>query len=145
MRSLLLGIFLCPRNSKLRTMLFKRPTHDSLYAQQFALAHSTSQSQVHASLASNLLQLPFLRELLIQLLQILNNIGASLNNGIFGAQLAISLNAQLDVGEEGVRGLVGSEEDVGGLVEVVAEEIAESVVLLVQGEESSIWHTCRHS
>lgn len=78
----------------------------------FNLSVLPAQLQIHASLSSNLLQLPLLCELLIQLLQILNAIGARLDDGILGAELSIGLNTQLDAGEERVRGLVCGEEDV---------------------------------
>ena len=103
----------------------------------------SSKSQIRASLTSNLLQLPLLGELLVQLLQLLDDVGTGLDDGVLGADLSVGLDAQLDRGEEWMRRLVGCEQDVWRLDEVMAEKVADGVVLLVQSEESRIGDALR--
>lgn len=77
---------------------------------------------------------------MIQLLQVLDNICASLHNGVLGCQFSIGLDAQFKGCEKRVRDFVGGEEDLGRLDEACAEEVAESVVFLVKSEDCGIGH-----
>ena len=89
-------------------------------------------------LPSNLPHLPLLRELLVQPLQLLHKLIARLHHRLLGRHLAIRLHAQLEDREERVRDLVGGEEDVRRAGQLVAEQVAESVVFFVEGEEGCV-------
>ena len=65
------------------------------------------------ALTSDLLEFPFLGELLIQSLQLLNQVSTGSDDGIFGCEGSIGLDAQFKGSEQRVRDFVGGEEDVG--------------------------------
>lgn len=92
-------------------------------------------SQISVSSARNLLQLPFLGELLIQLLQVLHNIGTGLDDGLLGRQTAVCLYSELEVGEQRMRYSVRGEDDLWRFDESAAEEIAECVVFFLEEED----------
>lgn len=71
--------------------------------------------QLHATGSSDLLQLPFLGKFLVQLLQLVDQVAAGLDNGLLRRNTAISLHTQLECREERVRNLVGDKYDVLGL------------------------------
>jgi hypothetical protein len=95
-----------------------------------------------ATLAGDLLELPFLCELLIQSLQLLNQVSTSSDDGVFGCQGSIGLDAQFKGCEQRVRDFVGGEQNVWRLCEFGAEEIGESVIFLVEGEDCCVRNTC---
>lgn len=90
------------------------------------------------ALRCNLLQLPFLSEFLIELLELSYKVLACLDDCVSRAQLPVCLHAHVEDGEQRVRDLVGGEDDVRGFDELRAEEIAERVVLLVESEHGRI-------
>jgi hypothetical protein len=65
------------------------------------------------TLTSDLLELPFLGELLIQSLQLLNQVSTSSDDGILGSEGSIGLDTQFKGCEQRVRDFVGGEENVG--------------------------------
>jgi hypothetical protein len=93
--------------------------------------------------SSHLLQLEFLGELLVELLQLGDELAASLDNGGFGSDLAVGVDAELEGGEERVRDFVGGESDVVHAEQLVAQHVGEGVVLLVEGEESGVRDLCQ--
>ena len=93
-------------------------------------------------MTGDLLEFPFLCELLIQSLQLLNQVSTSSDDGVFGCQGSIGLDAQFKGCEQRVRDFVGGEEDVGRLCEFGAEEVGEGVIFLVEGEDSCVGDTC---
>lgn len=97
---------------------------------------------MRGSVRRNLLELPLLGELLIQHLQLLHQLLASLHHRLLRADLSIRLHAKLEGSEERVRDLVAGEEDVLGLHELCAEEVAEGVVFLVEGEHRCVRDAC---
>ena len=96
-----------------------------------------------SSVRRNLLELPLLRELLIQHLQLLHQLLTSLHHRLFWTDFSIGLHAELERREEWVWDLVAGEEDMLGLYELCAEEVAEGVVFLVEGENRGVGHACR--
>ena len=94
-------------------------------------------SKITAS-TSNLLQLHFLRELLVELTQLLDQVLASVDDCLLWCDFAICLNSKLEGGEEWVRDLVAGEEDVVCFGELCAKEVAECVVFLVECEHRGI-------
>jgi hypothetical protein len=66
-----------------------------------------------ATLTSDLLELPFLGELLIQSLQLLNQVSTSSDDGVLGSEGSIGLDTQFKGCEQRVRDFVGGEQDVG--------------------------------
>ena len=94
---------------------------------------------------SNLLQLHFLRELLVELTQLLDQVLASVDDCFLWCDLAVCLNSKLESGEEWVRDLVAGEEDVVCFGELCAKEVAECVVFLVECEHRGIGDACEVS
>lgn len=92
---------------------------------------------------SHLLEFEFLRELLVELLQLSDELAASLDDCSFGGDLAVGVNAELEGRKERVRDLVGSEGDVLHAVELVAEHVGEGVIFLVESEESGVCDLCK--
>lgn len=92
---------------------------------------------------SHLLEFEFLRELLVELLQLSDELAASLDDCSFGGDLAVGVNAELEGRKERVRDLVGSEGDVLHAVELVAENVGEGVIFLVESEESGVCDLCK--
>jgi hypothetical protein len=93
-------------------------------------------------LTSDLLELPFLGELLIQSLQLLNQVSTSSDDGVLGSEWSIGLDTQFKGCEQRVRDFVGGEQDVGWLCEFGTEEVGEGVVFLVEGEDCCVGDTC---
>ena len=87
---------------------------------------------------TNPLQLPFLRELPSQHVQILHHIPARPDERLLWAQAAVRLHAELEVGEERVWDLVGGKDDIGGREEARAEEVGEGVVFFLEEEEGGV-------
>lgn len=94
-----------------------------------------------SSSAGDLLQLELLGELLVELLKLRHQLLAGSDDRLLWLDDAVCLHAQLEGREERVGNLVTGEEDVVRLDELCAEEVAEGVVLLVEGEHRSIWDT----
>jgi hypothetical protein len=92
---------------------------------------------------SHLLQLELLGELLVELLQLGDELAASLDDGGFGSDLAVGVNAELEGGEERVRDFVGGEGDVVHAEQLVAQHVGEGMVLFVEGEESGVGNLCQ--
>lgn len=75
-------------------------------------------------------------------MQLSDELAARLDDGGFGSDFAVCVNAELEGCEERVRDLVGSEGDVVHAVELVAHKVGEGVVFLVEGEESGVGDLC---
>lgn len=91
-----------------------------------------------ASSTGNLLQLHLLRELLIKLTELLDQILACIDNCLLWRNLAVGLHTELEGREKWVRNLVAGEEDVVCLGELCAQEVTECVILLVECEHGGI-------
>lgn len=122
-----------------------RPTNASLCITQTPLRiifrHESSRSNIHAAVrhtCSHLLQLKLLRELLIEVLQLSDELVAGLHDELLWRGLAVGVYAEHEGRKERVRDLVGDEADVLHAEELVAEKVGEGVVLLVEGELSGI-------
>ena len=89
--------------------------------------------------AGNLLQLELLGEFLVELLKLRHQLLAGRDDRLLWRDDAVGLYTQLESREQWVRDLVAGEEDVIGLDELCAEEVAEGVVLLVEGKHRGIW------
>jgi len=87
---------------------------------------------------SHLLQLEFLGELLVELLELGDELTTGLDNGGLGSDLAVGVDTELERGEERVRDFVGGEGDVLHAEQLVAQHVSKGVVLLVEGEESGV-------
>lgn len=94
---------------------------------------------------NHLLQLELLRELLVQLLQLGDELSAGLDDGGLGRDVAVGVDAELEGREKRVRDLVGGEGDVLHAVELVAEEVGERVVFFVESELSGVGDLCAQS
>jgi hypothetical protein len=90
------------------------------------------------ALADNLLAEPLSGEALLQLLEVLDNIAAALDDRILGRDCAVGRDAQLKGREERVGDLVGGEDDVVVLEKALREKIAEGVVLFVEREDGRV-------
>ena len=88
---------------------------------------------------SNLLELELLGELLIKLAELLHDLATSVDDSLLRTDLSVGLHTELEGSEKWMWDLVAGEEDVLRLGELCAEEVAESVVLLVEGEHGRIW------
>ena len=93
--------------------------------------------------------------------QVFDDVGASSFQGFGGLDLTVGLHTEFEGGIEWMRDLncsaaidsirpekpylVGCEEDSRVLEELVAEEVAKSVVFLVEGEDGSARSTCDRS
>jgi hypothetical protein len=86
----------------------------------------------------HLLQLKLLGELLVELLKLVDQLLASLDDGSLGSDLSIGVNAELECSEERVRDFVGSEGDVVHAEQLVAQHVGHGVVFLVEREESGV-------
>lgn len=94
------------------------------------------------TLGDNLLAEPLLLEAVVESLKILNNVPASADDGVFGGDGAIGLDAELEGSEERVGHLVRGEADVVVLEEALGEQVAERMILLVEGEDGGIRDAC---
>lgn len=103
-----------------------------------SLHHVSCSSHISTS-TRNLFELPLLRELLIQALQLLHEVLASLHDRLLAADLAVGLHAQLEGREQRVRDLVGGVDDVRRLDELGAQQVGEGVVFFVEGEHGGVW------
>lgn len=90
------------------------------------------------NVGSHLLEFEFFCELLIELLKLGDEFTAGLDDGSFGRDVAVGVDAELESREERVGDLVGGESDVVHAVELVAEHVGKSVVFLVEGKESGV-------
>lgn len=97
-----------------------------------------SSNLVRCTIRCNLLELPLLRKLLAQFLQLVDEVLAGLHDGLLGRDGAVSLHTQLEDSKERVRDLVGSEDDVGRFHELRPEQVAESMVFFVEGKHGGI-------
>jgi hypothetical protein len=105
----------------------------------------THKSDIETSIrdvGSHLLELELLRELLVELLQFGDEFATGFDDGGFGCDVAVGVDAELESREERVRDLVGGEGDVLHAVELVAEHVCEGVVLLVECELSGVGDLC---
>jgi hypothetical protein len=91
---------------------------------------------------SHLLEFEFLRELLVELLQLSDELAAGFDDCGFGCDFAVGVDAELEGRKERVRDLVGGEGDVLHAVELVAEHVGEGVIFLVESEESGVCDLC---
>jgi hypothetical protein len=91
---------------------------------------------------SHLLEFELFREFLVELLQLSNELTAGFDDGGFGCDITVGVDAELECREEGMRDLVGGECDVVHTVELVAEHVGEGVVFLVESEESGVGDLC---
>jgi len=105
--------------------------------------HESNVESTVRHVGSHLLEFEFLRELLVELLQLSDELTAGLDDCGFGCDLAVGVDAELEGRKERVRDLVGSEGDVIHAVELVAEHVGEGVVFLVESEESGICDLCK--
>lgn len=94
------------------------------------------------ALADNALAQPLGREALLQLLQVLNDVPATLDNGVLGRNGAVGGDAQLEGREQRVRDLVGGEDDVVVLEEALGDKVTERVVFAVEGEDGCVGDAC---
>jgi hypothetical protein len=90
----------------------------------------------------HLLQLKLLGELLVELLKLVDQLLASLDNSGLGSDLAVGVNAELERGEERVGDFVGGEGDVVHAEQLVAQHVGHGVVLLVEGKEGGVGNLC---
>jgi hypothetical protein len=90
------------------------------------------------ALANNLLAEPLGGEALLQLLEILDDIAAALDDRILGRDRAVGRDTQLKGREERVGDFVGGENDVVVLEKALREKIAEGVVLFVEREDGRV-------
>lgn len=104
--------------------------------------HESNVESTVGHVGSHLLELEFLRELLIELLQLSDEFTAGFDDSSFGCDFAVGVDAELESREERVRDLVGGEGDVLHAVELVAEHVGEGVVFLVESEESGVCDLC---
>lgn len=114
----------------------------SILRNQFRQHQSNVESTV-GHVGSHLLEFELLRELLVELLQLCDELTAGLDDGGFGSDLAVGVNAELEGRKERVRDLVSGEGDVIHAVELVAEHVGEGVIFLVESEESGVCDLCK--
>ena len=105
--------------------------------------HQSNVESTVGHVGSHLLEFEFLRELLVELLQLSDELTASLDDGGFGSDVAVGVDAELEGRKERVRDLVGGEGDVLHAVELVAEHVGEGVIFLVESEESGVCDLCK--
>jgi hypothetical protein len=125
---------LCIKGSvpKLRSILHYQQRH-------------TNKSDIETSVrdvGSHLLELELLRELLVKFLQLGDEFATGFDDGGFGCDVAVGVDAELESREERVRDLVGGEGDVLHAEELVAEHVGEGVVFFVECELSGIGDLC---
>lgn len=108
-----------------------------------ARQHPSNVESTVRHVGGHLLEFEFLRELLVEFLQLSDEFTTSLDDCGFGCDLAVGVNAELEGRKERVRDLVGGEGDVLHAVELVAEHVGEGVVFLVESEESGVCDLCK--
>jgi hypothetical protein len=94
------------------------------------------------TVADNALADPLGLEAVVQLLQILNDVAATANDGLLGCDAAVGLHAELEGCEERMGNLVGGEDDVVVLEEALRKEIAKGMILLVEREDGGVGDPC---
>lgn len=94
------------------------------------------------ALGDDALAEPFGGEAPAKNIEVCDDVLAALDDGLFGSHRAIGLNAEFERGEEGMRDLVGGEEDVLVAEETLGEEVAESVILFVEFEDGRVGCAC---
>lgn len=94
------------------------------------------------NVGSHLLEFEFLCEFLVKLLKLGDEFTTGLDDGGFGRDIAVGVDAELESRKERVRDLVGGESDVIHAVELVAEHVGEGVVFLVERKESGVGDLC---
>lgn len=107
----------------------------------FFIANTGTQSNVESTVrhvGSHLLELELLRELLVKLLQLGDELTACLDDGGFGGDLAVGVNAELEGRKERMRDLVGGEGDMVHAVKLVTEHVGEGVVFFVEREQGGV-------
>lgn len=97
-----------------------------------------TRSPLSIALAHDTLAEPLRCEAAVQRIQVSDNVLAALDDCIAGCDGSVGRDAQLEGGEERVRDLVCGKSDVRVLEEALGEEIRESVVFLVEGEDGGI-------
>lgn len=111
----------------------------------FFVANTGTQSNIESTVrhvGSHLLEFEFLRELLVELLQLSDELTASLDDGGFGRDLTVGVDAKLKGRKERMRDLVGGEGDVIHAVQFVAEHVGEGVILFVESEQCGVGDLC---
>lgn len=71
-------------------------------------------------------------------MEVLHNLLAAPQDGFLGCKTPIGLHAELERREQRVGDFVCGEEDEGIFVEALRDQVAESVVLFVEGEEGGV-------
>jgi len=105
--------------------------------------HQSNVESAVGHVGSHLLEFEFLRELLVELLQLSDELTAGFDDCGFGSDVAVGVDAELEGRKERVRDLVGGEGDVLHAVELVAEHVGEGVIFLVESEESGVCDLCK--
>ncbi len=130
--------------------------HDDRYA--FNLSAAILCSTITTD---HLAQLVLLGKFSAQNLKISNQRLAAVDQGLPGGQLAVGLDAKLELGEEGVRNwilgqqgsqilraglhtLVASEDDMRVLEEMGTDHVGESVIFLVESEDRTVRSACNN-
>ena len=75
-------------------------------------------------------------------MQVGDDVLAALDYRLLGGDAAVGGDAQLERRKERVRDLVGGEDDVVVLEQALREQVAERVVLLVEGEDGGVGDAC---
>jgi hypothetical protein len=94
------------------------------------------------AIGDNALAEPLSLEAFVQFGQVVNDLAAGVDDRLLGCNGAVGLDAELEGREEGVGHLVGGEHDGVVLEEALREEVAERVVLLVEGEDGGVGDAC---
>jgi hypothetical protein len=90
------------------------------------------------ALGHNPLAQPLGRKTPIQHLEILHHVPAAADNRLLGRHRPVCLHAQLERREERMRHFVRGEDDVVVFQEALREQVAESVVFFVEGEDGGV-------
>ena len=94
------------------------------------------------ALGYNLPAQPLGVEAHLEHLEVLHNVPAASEDSILGCDRAVGRDAQLERGKERVRNLVGRKGDFLVLEQPLREQVAQRVVLLVEGENGSVGNAC---
>jgi hypothetical protein len=110
----------------------------------YSVAMTDSSETVHATamLSRNLLQLPLLRELPTQRIEICDAVLARPQNRILRGDAAVGRNSQVERREQWVRHAICAELDELVLVQALRYEVAEGVVLFGKLEDGGVGYAC---
>jgi hypothetical protein len=97
---------------------------------------------IHARIR-DLLQLPLFSELSAQDAEIIDNISARDHNCLLGRPFTVGRHSEIEVCEERMWYYVSGEDDLWVFVKTLRNEVAECVILLVEGEDCGIWYAFR--